>query len=402
MVCDDSTVRIAFVIPYFYPALGYGGTPRLAYDAAQALRRRGHDVTVLTTDAGGEDRVSNEVIKGFQANGTNGLHVYFYKNLSNSLAYRHRIFVPPHFFADVRRRLSESEIVHIHDLRSFLSVASHRAARALGIPYVLSPHAGLPHLGKKSAKVIFDFLWGKSILRNSAAVCAVSPLEQRDATMFGIEQKRIYSLPPALDADLYRHLPERGSFSSRWNSQERKIVLFLGRLHWIKGADILIDAFSMMTNQSNTHLVIGGPDDGAEQQLRSLVAARGLQDKVTFTGFLDDKQKLAALVDSNAVVISSRREGFPLTLLESLAATTPVILTSACDIGDWIAGQPGVAVFRSEDPQDLARKLQAALDSPPDRRLMIQTRDFVLSEFSADALAAKAEALYESLLRTRV
>ena len=45
-------MRIAFVIPYFYPALGYGGTPRLAYEMARVLAGHGHEITVFTTDSG--------------------------------------------------------------------------------------------------------------------------------------------------------------------------------------------------------------------------------------------------------------------------------------------------------------------------------------------------------------
>jgi glycosyltransferase involved in cell wall biosynthesis len=401
MVCDDSTVRITFVIPYFYPALGYGGAPRLAYDAAQALRRRGHDVTVLTTDTDGQQRITDETIMSLQANGFNGLKVHFYKNLSNDLAYRHRIFVPPGFFTDVRRRFSESQIIHIHDLRSFLSVAAHHAARALGIPYVLSPHAGLQHLGKRTAKRIFDVLWGNAILRDTAAVCAISPLEERDAAIFGVEARRIFPFPPALDENRYARLPGRGAFVSRWGLHDKKIVLFLGRLHWLKGADVLIEAISLIDDQSNLHLVIGGANDGAEEQLRHLVRARGLEDKVTFTGFLDDKEKVDALVDSDVVVVPSRREGFPLTVLEALAASKPVILTSACDLGDWMKTNPCLLVFRSEDCRDLAVKLQQACDHPPNREDLTQSRNFILREFSTGALAAKAEGLYESLLGTR-
>jgi len=120
-------MRIGFVIPYFYPALGYGGTPRIAYEMARALVRRGHQVQVLTTDSGGHNRIPADVISRIQKNGMDGIQVRYYGNLSSNLAYRHRVFFPLRFFFDVKPRLLENDIVHIHDLRSFLAVAAHSA-----------------------------------------------------------------------------------------------------------------------------------------------------------------------------------------------------------------------------------------------------------------------------------
>ena len=396
-MCDHTTMRISFVIPYFYPALGYGGTPRLAYDMARGLTNRGHQVTVFTTDAGGKDRIAKAVIQDIDEHGLDGMKVFFYRNLSNRLALRHRLFLPARFFRDVRTLMANTDVVHIHDLRSFLSVAAYRAAHALRIPYALSPHGGLPRLGKQSSKMIFDALWGKALLRDSAALCAISPLEERDAKALGIETPRIHPFPPAINSADYRNLPTRRTFASRWGLGDRKIVLFLGRLHWIKGADILIEAISLIPELKDVHVVIAGPDDGAENQLRSLVLAKKLQRRVTFTGFLNAKEKTSALVDSDIVVIPSRREGFPLTILESLACKTPVILTSACDLGNWIQQHP-VIRFSSEDSQDLAKKIKAALCDPPVAKRMLDASSFVLDEFSLEALAQRAEVLYQSLI----
>jgi glycosyltransferase involved in cell wall biosynthesis len=391
-------MHIAFVIPYFYPALGYGGAPRLAYDMARALARRGHQLTVFTTDTGGEKRIPNEVIEKIRHNGLDGMRVSFYKNLSNSLAYRQRVFFPSRFLWEPSALLAGNEVVHIHDLRSFLGVAAHHAARASGTPYVLSPHGGLQRLGKESAKVVFDMLWGKAIMQDAAALCAISPLEERDAKDLGIESRRIHPFPPGINADEYKSLPPRGEFASRWGLQDRRIILFLGRLHWIKGADVLIDAVSLLPELSDLHLVIAGPDDGAGSQLKSLIAAKRLEHRVTFTGLLDGTGRLAALIDSEFLAVPSRREGFPLAVLEALASRTPVILTSACDLGDWMQNRPGLVAFRSGDANDLAEKIKASLCYRPGPQAMLDGSNFILKNFSLDALAQKAEHLYQSLV----
>src|SRR5689334_837980 len=123
-------MRITFVIPYFYPAWEYGGQPRSAYELARALVQRGHRITVLTTDSGGKSRLRET---GRQQ--VDGIDVVYYRNLSNDLAYRYRLFWPSRMFRDVAAQIAESELVHIHELRSTTSVLAYRAARRLGIPY---------------------------------------------------------------------------------------------------------------------------------------------------------------------------------------------------------------------------------------------------------------------------
>src|SRR5947208_2455227 len=188
-------MRIGFIIPYFYPAFEYGGTPRVAYEFARWLVRRGHDVKVLTTDSAGAKRIDKNSVAMIHDSGLEGIQVFYYPNLSNCLAYKCRLFLPLRLFQNISRHLGSVDVVHIHEFRSLLSVAAHSALVRLRIPYVLSPHGGLQHLGKAKLKSVFDRLWGQKILKDAAAVCTVSELEMDDAREFGIEDEKLYLLP---------------------------------------------------------------------------------------------------------------------------------------------------------------------------------------------------------------
>src|SRR5688572_28104265 len=151
-------MKIIFVIPYFYGAWAYGGQPRSAYEMAKGLVLRGHSVKVLTTDSGGDHRVADSGAAHSKGN-VDGIEIHYYRNVSNYLAFRHRLFWPREFFRDLKSQITGAEIIHLHELRSFLTVAASPAAARLGIPVALSPHGGLRHLGKRGAKRIFDSLW---------------------------------------------------------------------------------------------------------------------------------------------------------------------------------------------------------------------------------------------------
>ncbi|MBI4471162.1 MAG: glycosyltransferase [Acidobacteria bacterium] len=374
-------MRIAFVIPYFYPEWRYGGQPRSAFELASGLVRRGHRVQVFTL---GRDEGARNV---------EGIEVFYHRNVSEYLARRYRLFWSFSF------KVGGADIIHVHELRALTSVAAYRAAMKAGIPYVLSAHGGLRHLGRKSAKTIFDALWGKQILAHAARVIAVSPIEENDASAFGVEPRRLRRIPNAINIEDYASLPVREAFRRRLKIGAGTILLFLGRLHWIKGADLLIDAFNAIrASEPSVHLVIAGPDDGQEASLRRQVRKLGLNERVIFTGFLEGTAKIEALTGSDVLVVPSRSEVFALAAIESLLCGTPVVLSSACGLYPLPKPDHGVIPFEAENRQDLADKLLAMVGPRPFRHNVSAGKAFVVDEFSLNSIAAKAEKVYEEVL----
>ena len=392
-------LRVTFVIPYFYPAWQYGGQPRSAYELARALVKRGHRIKVLTTDSAGEARLSVSQI----GNGhcvVDGIEVIYYRNVSNGLAFRQRLFWPAKLFREIDRELEGADLLHIHELRSTLSIPAYRAARRLRVPYILSTHGGLRHLGKRWMKTLFDAGWGKSILRNAAAIIAISPVEEDDARSFSVDRSRLRRLPNMLAIRDYAELPQKGLFRSKWNIGPSRIILFVGRLHWIKGVDVLIRAFGLSgLSQQATHLAIAGNDDGHESELRRLASELDLDKAITFTGFLDHKAKLEAFEDAEVSVTPSRSEVFAISAIESLLCECPVILSDACGLAPMPGAELGVRSFKSESVEDLAKTLSSALADSTFRKAAVAGREFVISEFGDEKIAERAESIYREILK---
>src|SRR5215467_12469724 len=272
-------MKIGVVTPYFYPAWEYGGTPRAAFELARALAARGHELRVLTTGSKTETKT------------VHGIRILYYRNLSSGLAFEHRLFLPLGFRPGLRQELRSCDILHIHEFRSTLTGPAVRIARPMSIPYVLSPHGGLQHLGKRVAKTIFDLIWGRSILENAAAIPVLTEKEKHDAVQFGARESRVHRLPNAIDAEAYTDLPAR--------TTSRKTILFLGRLNRIKGVDVLLKAFEGL---QGVQLVLAGPDDGDGARIPP-------DANILKMGFLDHDAKLQALVNSDIVVLRTADEG---------------------------------------------------------------------------------------------
>jgi glycosyltransferase involved in cell wall biosynthesis len=393
-------VNVTFVIPYFYPAWQYGGQPRSAYELARALAGRGHNVKVLTTDSAGLKRLAASDTGPGGRRSIEGVNVIYYRNISNSLAYQYRFFWPTGMFREMYREMRGCDLIHIHELRSTLSVRAYSAARRLGIPFVLSAHGGLKHLGRARLKTIYDTLWGRRMLRDARAVLAISPVEENDAAALHVERSRLRRLPNAIAVSDYSTLPQSGEFRRRMKVDGGKIILFLGRLHWIKGADLLVAAFSrLLKSHPDALLALAGPDDGQETELRNLTNRMNVGDRVLFAGYLDHKAKLEAYVDAAVVVVPSRSEVFAITAIEALMCGRPVLLSSACGLFPPPQPEHGVLTFRSEDVDDLAARLSAILSGPQFEQQAARGRAFAAREFGSERIAEQAEDIYSDVLQ---
>jgi glycosyltransferase involved in cell wall biosynthesis len=247
----------------------------------------------------------------------------------------------------------------------------------MSLPYLISPHGGLQHLGKSGAKRLFDLAWGNSILKDAARLLVLSEKEKTDALSFGVGESRIRKLANIIDASGYTSLPDRRS--------SRKTILFLGRLNRIKGIDLLIEAFNGL---SDVQLVLAGPDDGEGRKIPKTP-------DIIQTGFLAHPSKLQAIADSDVVVLPSRSEASPVVMYEALLCKRPVVVSSACELPMPDPLEYGILKFHSLDVADLQKQLLFALS---DRQLSDNAgigRDYVLREFSPNVVAGHAEKIYE-------
>ena len=132
-------------MPYYEHAWAYGGIPRVATTLARGLARRGHQVTVCTTDACDDDRADLAPPHAAHGSGDRSTSRSF-RNLSNRLAYHWQLFTPIGLSRALASCVGRIDVAHLHACRN-LPVAQ-RPARMLsraGVPYVVSPHGTAPH-----------------------------------------------------------------------------------------------------------------------------------------------------------------------------------------------------------------------------------------------------------------
>ena len=164
-------MNILHVVPSFAPCFTHGGVVNASYQIAKKQVEKGHNVTVYTTDN------CNERLK-FENNynvDVEGIKVFYFKNLSNSLKNKLTIDTPITLIKYLKKTIRNFDIIHIHEHRHSLAVATHRYAKKNNIPYILQAHGSvLPFFQKEGLKEIFDKLWGFDILHDASRVFALT------------------------------------------------------------------------------------------------------------------------------------------------------------------------------------------------------------------------------------
>ena len=326
-----------------FPPRKFGGITASSYILAKTLVNKGHEVTVYTTDINERcSRIPNvEGVKDID-----GIRVRYFKNISNWLASL-RLYLPIGMIVVIKRELNNFDIIHLNEFRSFHSIIVHRYAKKYSIPYVLQARGSLPRImTMQKLKQIYDVLWGYRLLKDASKVIALTQIEAEQYKSMGVSEGEIEVVPNGIDLVEFENLPQRGEFRKKWRiNNSQKLVLFLSRIHKIKGPDLLAKAFAELSrNFSDVKLVIAGPDDGYLPTLKSLIKELKIEEKVLFTGLLYGRDKLEAYVDADVYVLPSVYEIFGRTLLESMACGTPVVVTDRCGIADVVDDKAGLVV----------------------------------------------------------
>ena len=387
-------VRILHVTPYSADAWAYGGIPRLAHSLTRGLARRGHQVTVCTTDACDE---STRVPSGERQ--VDGVEWRVFPNLSNRLAYHLQLFLPLGLGNYLKRHAGTFDVAHLHACRNVPGALAAHHLRRTGVPYVLAPNGTAPRIERRLlAKHAYDVVAGRRILAGAARVLAVSEAERRQLSELGVARGAIRVIPNPVDLDELASPVTPGNFRRRLALPCGPLVLFLGKLTPRKRLDVLTLGFARV-RRSDASLVIAGNDMGAGGEARSLVRALGLERRTFFTGLLRAEQRLEALADADVLVYPSQHEIFGLVPLESLLSGTPVIVADDSGCGEVVRATGGGQVVPLGDADALARAIESVLKDPTAWRAAAAAAAVrVRAAYGDSVVCLQIEALYGELV----
>lgn len=377
-------MKIAQVSPAFHPAHIYGGPTYSALRLCEALAEAGGEVRVLTTDANGRERTLDvdtsrevELAPRFR------------------VRYCHRIAVhavSPSLVGNLPELLRWADVVHLTAAYNFTTFPTLMACRALGKPLVWSPRGGFQRwegTTRARTKDAWDAAC-RSLAPRRLALHVTSQDEARQS-LVRFPNVRAAVIPNGVD------IPEP---HAKEDSSVLRL-LYLGRLHPIKGIENLLEACAKLGGDPNIRwsLALGGDgDEGYRSQLQARTIELGLSDSVRFMGDVRGDAKQALFHAADVVVVPSHSENFGIVVTEALAHGLPVIASRGTPwerleevgCGLWVANDPGSLA-------DAIRRVAAM----PRTEMGARARQWVESEFSWKRVARDTLALYESLVGPR-
>lgn len=378
-------MKVVQVAPYYPPYPG--GQERHVANLARHLVKRGHEVTVLTSNhpAGAADEtregirvvrvplrarvLRNPLVKGLRAH---------------------------------RALLEGADVVHLHNEHAYTSWAASRLLEDSRVPQVLTCHGQL-RFGNAALDAVeraYNATVGAGILKRMDRVVALSPTDEAYLRGLGVDPARTTVVPNALEPPA--RLPESAvrSFRARHGLGEAPFLLFVGPLLQRKAPQLLVKALpAVLARHPATKAVFLGEGDALDE-CRRLVAQHGLERCVVFPGRVPRDDLYAAYQGASAFVITSSSEGLPTTLLEALHLGAPTVVSDLPAIADWFSG---VSALVDPKTPALAEALKGILADPEAARAKAKAgMDLVAGRFSWDTVTEEVLATYEAARRSRL
>ena len=386
-------MRVLHVIPSLSPR--HGGPSKALPVMAQGLIEAGVEVDVVTTDDDGPGQRLTAMPLGEWAPRDGWRVMHFAKQTEF-----YKVSWP--LWSWLLRHARDYDLIHVHAVFSFSTLAAGWAARLAGVPFVVRPLGTLNAWGMKNrrrwVKSLSFRLLDKPVLDRAAAVHFTSEQEAEEAFSLKLRARAALS-PLGMDLVPFTQLPPAADFAKLWpETQGRTLILYLSRLDPIKKLDHLIAATSRIRSQHPDALLViaGAGEKELERALRQQVQDLGMTDSVLWTGMLDHTAKLAAFSAATLFVLPSLSENFGIALLEAMAAGLPCIASSGVALAHQV---PGAVMMVPPNVDALAEAIHDLLiDLDRRQSLAKEARRRAFADFSAEARGLAVRQLYEDIL----
>jgi glycosyltransferase involved in cell wall biosynthesis len=315
-------MNVLHIIPSYLPFEKYGGPIYSTHLLCKYLFKKGINVTVFTTARNFEKEKMFDNIK-----------VKYFKYYG----YEHYNFSPA-LFKKLSKEIKNYDLIHITAVWNFPVFIGAYLSRKSKIPYIISPIGTLdPHVVKNKSyivKKLYYNLISKRDLKKASLIHYTTEYEKhKTEKYFKIKNKGVV-IPRGIEFEEFEKENKNLIFEKIPYLKNKKYILFLSRINWKKGLDILIPAFHKISKDfKDIYLVITGPDnEGYGKKVRKWVKDYELEKRVIFTGPLYGEEKISILKNSEIFVLSSYSENFGMAVVEAMACGIPVLISDRVGI----------------------------------------------------------------------
>ncbi len=301
------------------------------------------------------------------------------------------------------KELKNFDVIHMHVFRTYQNLILFLFAKYWRIPIIMDAHGSIPYFVRKPIiKRLFDFFIGKYMLLNSNFLMGESEVGIKEYLDLipNVNKKKLIILSPPFDTDEFNIEFKKGYLRKKFNIKENFIIGFLGRIHFIKGVDFLVNAFEYCYQKNkDIRLVIIGSDDGYLNELKTIINKLKLNDKVTFAGFLSGDDKNQALYDCNLVVQCSRLEQGAWAPIEALLCGIPIMVTDGTGSSEDIERLDAGSIIPFGDKNAFQQQIEKIYKNPdPYLKKTLAASNYIKKNLSFKTRINEYKKIYEDAI----
>ena len=288
------------------------------------------------------------------------------------------------------------DIVHTHLAKA--GTLGRVAARIAGVPVVIHTFHGTVfrgYFGSLRSRLFLEI--ERALGRVSTRLVAITAGQRRELVALGIgSDATVVEIPLGLQLAPFIDVPSRTEARVALGlPEDAPVVAIVARLVPIKDVGLFLRTLAKLKRPA-IGLIVG---DGEERaSLESLAVSLGIASRCRFLGWQRDVRSLYAAAD--VVVLTSRNEGSPVSIIEAMAAARPVVCTDVGGVSDVVASGVSGILVPYGDAEGLATAIDGLLADPAMReRLGNEARNAVYPRYDVSRLVTDITALYASLVR---
>jgi glycosyltransferase involved in cell wall biosynthesis len=321
-------MRICLVSSSFYPATFYGGPISATWDLSKKLAKKGIEVYVSTTNANGSKKLDVECSKYLKKE-VNVFVKYYNEQIINKLSLS--------FIFGIWSDIKKSDIVYIQYLFHYTVLFSLLFSVVQYKKIIICPRGSFSEFTLSNKLTFVKNLWLSLFIKpfvNKIVWQASSYLEESDIKK-KFPPSTVEIINDGVDFQSFQVYQEISKielvnrYSDSTATKVSNLFFSMGRLHEIKGFDILIDAFYLFLKEDkDAKLIIAGGDDGVGEQLNNQIKKLNIENSVFLIGAIDFDEKKMLLNNCDYFTLASHFESFGIVVAEALSCGLPVVVSN--------------------------------------------------------------------------
>ena len=353
---DDVDMRIAMMTDSYFPTRD--GVVTSICTIKESLEELGHEVFIIAPEPEKEYRQEG---------------VYYFKSIRFKSYDGYYVPIFPSNKIEILKEI-DPDVIHIHGVAT-MALRGLVCGHTLKLPTVMTFHTMVDDAAQYYSPIKLPpetmnrliWIYLRQILKRMDVVVTPTSCIGAEIISHGAECRNMVTVPTGAKTEVFHPGLPYDDLVARYGLEGKRIIVHVGRVSYEKDIDMVIRAMSKV----DAHLLIVGKGP-AKDDMERLVGELGLEDKITFTGFVSDEELPRFYNMADMVISASKFETQGLTILEAMATGKPV----ACRNGRAFAEivEDGVNGYLFDDDEGCVDAINRCLNAPEDvRRASFQT-----------------------------